>query len=81
LSKLVKYSWSYGPNEVCDKVNLRRQETEEKGVQCFRCWEIEHYKWECSNIKVEKERRSSEEAVYMVSLQNAQQEERPVHSL
>jgi len=26
-------------------------------VKCFRCWGIGHYKWECSNIKVERRRR------------------------
>jgi len=42
---------------------------------------VGHYKWECPNIKVEKERRRSEEAAYAVSLQKAQQEERPACSL
>jgi len=40
-----------------------------------------HYKWECPNIKVEKERRRSEEVAHAVSLQKAQQEERPACSL
>jgi len=60
---------------------VRRQEMEEKEIQYFRCWEIGHYKWECPNIKVEKERRRSEEAAYVVSPQKAQQEEKPVYSI
>ena len=40
-----------------------------------------HYKWECPNIEVEKEKKRSEEVVYTVSLQKAQQEERLVYSL
>ena len=60
---------------------VRRQETEEKEVQYFRCWGIEHYKWECPNIKVEKKRKRSEEAAHVVSPQKAQQEEKPVYSI
>jgi len=60
---------------VREKVSVRRQEREEKGVQCFRCWGMEYYKWECPNIKVEKERRMSEEVVYVVSSQKIQQGE------
>ena len=63
------------------KEEVRRQEMKEKKVQCFRCWEKGHYRWEYSNIKVEKEKRSSEKAVHVVSLQKAQQEERPAYSL
>ena len=58
---------------------VRKQEIVEKGVQCFRCWRMGHYKWKCPNIKEKKERRS-EEAVCAVSLQKAQQEGKPVHS-
>ena len=47
---------------VREEAKVRRQEIVKEGVQCFRCWEIEHYKWECPNIKVEKERRSEEVA-------------------
>ena len=60
---------------------VRRQEKEEKEVQCFRYWGIGHYKQECPNIKVEKERRRSKEVAYVVSPQKAQQEEKPVHSI
>jgi len=60
---------------------VRRQEIEKKKVQYFRCWGMEHYKWECPNIEVEKEKKRSEEVVYTVSLQKAQQEERLVYSL
>jgi len=63
---------------VRGKVKVRKQETVEKRVQCFRCWGMGHYKWECPNIKEEKERRS-EEAVHVVSLQKAQQRGKLVH--
>jgi len=55
---------------VREKAKVRRQETVEEEVQCFRCRGIGHYKWKCLNIKVEKERRS-EEAVRMARLQKA----------
>ena len=60
---------------------VRRQETEEREVQCFRYWRIGHYKQECSNIEVEKEKRRSEEVTYAVSLQKTQQEKRPAYFL
>jgi len=63
---------------VKEKVEIRKQETVEEGVQCFRCWRIEYYKWECPVTKEEKERRSKE-AAYVVSLQKVQQRERSVH--
>ena len=66
---------------VKEEVKVRKQETVEEGIQCFRCWGVGHYKWEYSNIKVEKERRRSEEVVHVVNLQKAQQEERLVRSL
>jgi len=66
---------------VKEEVKVRKQETVEEGVQCFRYWGVEHYKLECSNIKVEKERRRSEGAAHMVSPQKAQQEKRLVCSL
>ena len=50
-----------------EEVKIRKQETAEEGVQCFRCQGMEHYKWECPNIKEKKERKS-EEAVYAASL-------------
>jgi len=53
---------------VKEKVEIRKQEIVEKGVQCFRCRRIEHYKWECPVTKEEKERRSKE-AACAVSLQ------------
>jgi len=28
LLKLVKYSWSYGPNEVCDSMQIEKEEKE-----------------------------------------------------
>ena len=54
-----------------EKVEIRKQETVEEGVQCFRYWRIGHYKWECPVTKEEKKRRSKE-AAYAVSLQKAQ---------
>jgi len=63
---------------VRGEVKVRKQETVEEGVQCFRCQRIGHYKWECPNIKEEKKRRSKE-AVHTVSLQKAQQVGKLVH--
>jgi len=63
---------------VKERVEIRKQETVEKGVQCFRCWRIGHYKWECPVTKEEKERRSKE-AACAVSLQKVQQGERSAH--
>ena len=56
---------------VKEKVEIRKQETVEEGVQYFRCWRIGYYKWECPVTKEEKKRRSKE-AAYAVSLQKAQ---------
>jgi len=53
---------------VREETKVRKQEIVEKRIRCFRCQGIGHYKWECLNIKVEKERRS-EEAVCAASLQ------------
>jgi len=61
-----------------EKVEIRKQETVEERVQCFRYWRIGHYKWECPVTKEEKERRSKE-AVCAVSLQKTQQGERSAH--
>jgi len=52
------------------EVKVRKQEIVEEGMQCFRYWRMGHYKWECSNIKEKKERRS-EKAACTVSLQKA----------
>ena len=60
---------------------VRRQETGEKKVQCFRCWRIKHYKQQCSNIKVEKERKGGQEVVCVVNPQKAQQVKKLVHFL
>ena len=64
---------------VKEKVEIRKQETVEEGVQCFRCQRIGHYKWEYPVTKEEKKRRSKE-AVCAVSLQKAQQGERSAYS-
>jgi len=53
---------------VKEKVKVRKQNTVEEGIQCFRCWGVEYYKWECPNIKVEEERRRSREVMYVISL-------------
>jgi len=63
---------------VREEAKVSRQETGEKGVQCFRCWGTEYYKWECPNIKVEKERRSKR-VVCVARPQKVQQKGRPVH--
>jgi len=73
LSKVMRY-------RVKEEVRIRRNETVEE-VKCFRCWGIEHFKWECSDIKVEKKRKRDKEVIYVASLQKAQQEERPVYFL
>ena len=65
---------------VREEAKVRRQETVEEGVQCFRCQGVEHYKWKCPNIK-EKKKRRSEEVTYTASLQKMQQEGRPVYSV
>jgi len=72
-SRVIQYG-------VREKAKVRRQKTVEERIRCFRCWRVEHYKWEYPNIKVEKKRRS-EEAVCTASLQKAQQKERLAHSL
>ena len=71
MSRVIQY-------RVKEEVKVRKQETVEERIQCFRCWGVGHYKWEYPNIKVEKKRRISEKVVHAVNLQKAQQEERPV---
>ena len=65
---------------VREEAKVRRQETVEEGVQCFRYQGVEHYKWKCPNIK-EKKKRRSEEVTHTASLQKMQQEGRPVYSV
>ena len=65
MSRVIQY-------RVKEEVKVRKQETVEERIQCFRCWGVGHYKWEYPNIKVEKERRGSGEAVYVVSLYKVQ---------
>ena len=62
---------------VREEAKVRRQETVEEEVQCFRCQRIEHYKQKCPNIKMERERKS-EEVVHMARPQKVQQGERSV---
>ena len=57
---------------VGEEAKVRRQETVEERVRCFRYQGIGHYKWECPNIKVEKEKRS-EEVVHVARPQKVQQ--------
>jgi len=52
---------------VKEKVKVKKQKTIEEEVQYFRYWRVGHYKWKYPNIKVEKERRRSEEVTHMVS--------------
>jgi len=66
-SRVIRYS-------IREKVKVRKQEMAEE-VQCFRYRGIEHYKWECPNIKVEKERRRQEETVCPIRGKVQQQEE------
>jgi len=42
-----------------------------KEVKCFRCWGIEHYKWECPNIEEER-RRCGKVAAHVAILQKVQ---------
>jgi len=39
---------------IREKVKVRRQEKEK--LQYFRCWEVEHFKWECPMTVIEKEK-------------------------
>ena len=57
MSRVIQY-------RVKEEVKVRKQETVEERIQCFRCWGVGHYKWEYPNIKVEKERRRSEKVVH-----------------
>jgi len=72
---IVSRVMQYG---VRGEVKVRKQETVEEGVQCFRCQRMGHYKWECPNIK-EKKKRRSKEATCVVSLQKVQQGGKPVY--
>ena len=49
VSRVIRYS-------LRGEVKVRRQEVVEE-VQCFGCRRTGHYKWECPNIAVEKEKR------------------------
>ena len=66
---------------VREGISMRKQEIEEKGVQYFRYWGMGYYKWKCPNRKVKKEKRRSEEVVYVVNSQKVQQGKILVHSL
>jgi len=63
---------------VKEEVEIKRQDRVGE-VQCFRCWGTGHYKWECPNIKVKKERRSKG-VTHVARPQKVQQKRRPVHS-
>ena len=62
-----------------DEVEVRWQERVEK-VKYFRCWGVGHYKWECSNIEVERQKGRSEQAAHVVGPQKVQQERRLAYS-
>jgi len=49
---IVNKVMQYG---VREKIEVRRQKVVEE-VKCFRCWGVEHYKWECPSIEVERKR-------------------------
>ena len=66
---------------VREGISMRKQEIEEKGVQYFRYWGMGYYKWKCPNRKVKKEKRRSEEVVYVVNSQKVQQGKILVHFL
>jgi len=61
-------------NEVCDRVELRRQETEEKGwvAKCFKCGKEEHKCRECPLWKKEKKMQVVKEAVCVAMPQEVQ---------
>ena len=73
LSRVTRY-------RIREEVRIRRNKMV-KEVKCFRYQRVEHYKQKCPNIKVKKKRKRSEEVVYVVSLQKAQQEKRLAYSL
>jgi len=56
--------------EVREEIKVRRQKMV-KEVKCFRCWGIEHYKWECPNIEEER-KRCEKVAAHMAILQKVQ---------
>jgi len=55
-------------------IELRRQETEEKGwvIECFKCGKKRHKYRECSLWKEERQTQIVEEVVYVAILQEAQ---------
>ena len=57
---------------------MRQQKREEKGVKCFRCQRVEHHKWDCPNIEVERRRGRKEKEMYIARPYKTQQEKRPV---
>ena len=69
VNKVMQY-------KVREEIEVRKQVVEE--VKCFRCWRVEHHKWEYPSIEVER-RRHEEIVVCMAILQKAQQKRRPFH--
>jgi len=43
-----------------------------KKVRCFRCWGVGHFKWECPNIEVERQRKREEVVAHMTRPQKVQ---------
>ena len=58
MSRVIQY-------RVKEEVKVRKQETVEERIQCFRCWGVGHYKWEYPNIEVKRKRKKEEEAARM----------------
>jgi len=55
---------------VKEEVEIKQQERVGE-IKCFRCWGVEHYKWECLNIEVERKRKKKEKAVHVARPQKA----------
>ena len=64
---------------VKEEVKVKKQKTVKKGVQCFRYWGVEHSKWKCPNIEIEKKKRKEKEAKYVTRPQKVQQKRRLVY--
>ena len=63
-----------------EKVRIRKNKIVEE-VKCFRYQGVGYFKWECSNIKVEKKKKRDEKVACIASPQKVQQGERLVYSL
>jgi len=52
---------------VKGEVEVRCQEE----VRCFRCWRVRHFKWECPNIEVKRQRRKEKKIAHVTRPQRA----------